>query len=148
SEDAGESWSLVNSQQTLIARPFYYTTLAADPTDADVVYGGAEGFFKSTDGGRTFSRMTTPHGDNHDMWISPRDGKTMIQSNDGRANVSFDGGRTWSSQMNQPTAEIYGVWLDEQFPYKLYGAQQDNTTLIISSLATGGGTRGEDWRVG
>jgi photosystem II stability/assembly factor-like uncharacterized protein len=148
SDDAGESWSVINTQASLITRPFYYTTLAADPTDADVVYGGAEGFFKSTDGGHIFMRMPTPHGDNHDMWISPRDGKTMIQSNDGGANVSFDGGRTWSSQMNQPTAEIYGVWLDEQFPYKLYGAQQDNTTLIISSLATGGGTRGEDWRVG
>ena len=70
--------------------------------------------------------MRTPHGDNHDIWINPKDGNMMIQSNDGGANVSFDGGRTWSSQMNQPTAEIYGVWLDNQFPYKLYGAQQDN----------------------
>ena len=79
--------------------------------------------------------MRTPHGDNHDIWISPKDGNTMIQSNDGGANVSFDGGRTWSSQMNQPTAEIYGVWMDEQFPYKIYGAQQDNSTVIISSAA-------------
>ncbi len=79
--------------------------------------------------------MRTPHGDNHDIWINPKDGNTMIQSNDGGANVSFDGGRTWSTQMNQPTAEIYGVWIDNQFPYKLYGAQQDNTTVIISSQA-------------
>ena len=78
--------------------------------------------------------MRTPHGDNHDIWINPKDGNTMIQSNDGGANVSFDGGRTWSSQMNQPTAEIYGVWMDDQFPYKIYGAQQDNSTLIISSV--------------
>ena len=77
--------------------------------------------------------MRTPHGDNHDIWISPKDGNTLIQSNDGGANVSTDGGRTWSSQLNQPTAEFYGVWIDEQFPYKLYGAQQDSNTVIISS---------------
>jgi hypothetical protein len=79
--------------------------------------------------------MRTPHGDNHDIWISPKDGNTMIQSNDGGANVSFDGGRTWSSQSNQPTSEIYGVWMDQQFPYKIYGAQQDSSTVIISSVA-------------
>ena len=115
----------------MITRPFYYTTLAADPTNADVVYGGAENFYKSTDGGATWTTMRTPHGDNHDMWISPTDGKTMIQSNDGGANVSYDGGRTWSTQINQPTAEIYGVWMDEQFPYRLYGAQQDKNTVIV-----------------
>ncbi len=119
----------------MIQRPFYYTTLGADPTNADVVYAGAEGFFKSTDGGKTFSVLRPPHGDHHDIWINPKDGNTMIQANDGGANVSYDGGRTWSSQMNQPSAEIYGVWVDNQFPYKLYGAQQDNTTLIISSQA-------------
>jgi photosystem II stability/assembly factor-like uncharacterized protein len=135
SDDAGQSWTQVNSQGALIQRPFYYTTLGADPTNADVVYAGAEGFFKSVDGGRTMTALRTPHGDNHDIWISPRDGNTMIQSNDGGANVSFDGGRTWSTQMNQPTSEIYGVWTDNQFPYKVYGAQQDNTTLIISSVA-------------
>ena len=135
SDDAGQNWTLMNSQGALVQRPFYYTTLGADPTNADVVYAGAEGFFKSTDGGKTFVSMRTPHGDNHDIWISPKDGNTMIQSNDGGANVSFDGGKTWSTQMNQPTSEIYGVWLDEQFPYKLYGAQQDNNTLIITSQA-------------
>lgn len=133
SDDAGATWSLVSNNPQLITRPFYYTTLAADPTNADVVYGGAENFYKSTDGGKTFRVMPTPHGDNHDMWISPRDGNVMIQANDGGANVSLDGGRTWSTQMNQPTAEIYGVWLDDQFPYRLYGAQQDNTTLILPS---------------
>jgi photosystem II stability/assembly factor-like uncharacterized protein len=135
SDDAGQTWALVNSQGSLIQRPFYYTTLGADPTNADVVYAGAEGFFKSTDAGRTFTTLRTPHGDNHDIWINPKDGNTMVQSNDGGANVSFDGGRTWSSQMNQPTAEIYGVWMDDQFPYKLYGAQQDSNTIIISSQA-------------
>jgi hypothetical protein len=129
-----------------LQRPFYYTTLGADPTSADVVYAGAESFFKSVDGGKTFTSMRTPHGDNHDIWISPKDGNTMIQSNDGGANVSFDGGRTWSSQMNQPTSEIYGVWMDEQFPYKIYGAQQDSSTVIISSAADPYNTA--DWRGG
>jgi len=135
SDDTGQTWTLMNAQATMVYRPFYYTTLGADPTNADVVYTGAEGFWKSTDGGKTFATLRTPHGDNHDIWISPKDGNVMIQSNDGGANVSLDGGRTWSSQMNQPTSEIYGVWMDKQFPYKLYGAQQDSNTIIISSQA-------------
>ncbi|HSE30153.1 MAG TPA: hypothetical protein VLA93_01110 [Pyrinomonadaceae bacterium] len=146
SDDAGQSWTLINSQGSLIQRPFYYTTLGADPTNADIVYAGAEGFFKSTDGGKTFSVFRTPHGDNHDIWINPTNNQIMIQSNDGGANVSIDGGRTWSSQLNQPTSEIYGVWLDNQFPYKLYGAQQDNSTIIISSQANPNSTL--DWRSG
>jgi photosystem II stability/assembly factor-like uncharacterized protein len=146
SDDAGQTWALINSQSTLIQRPFYYTTLGADPSNADVVYTGAEGFFKSTDAGKTFTSFRTPHGDNHDIWINPRDSQIMIQSNDGGANVSTDGGRTWSSQMNQPTSEIYGIWVDNQFPYKLYGAQQDNTTIIISSQAEPFSTA--DWRTG
>jgi len=146
SDDAGQTWTLVNSQPSLIQRPFYYTTLGADPTNADVVYAGAESFFKSIDGGRTFTTMRTPHGDNHDIWINPKDGNTMIQSNDGGANVSFDGGRSWSSQMNQVTGEFYGVWLDNQFPYKLYAAQQDDSTVIISSQADPFAR--EDWRGG
>ena len=135
SDDAGLNWTQVNSNPALVQRPFYYTTLGADPTNADVVYAGAEGFFKSTDGGRTMVSMRTPHGDNHDIWINPTDANTMIQANDGGANVSFDGGRTWSTQMNQVTSEIYGVWMDNTFPYKLYGAQQDNSTTIYSSIA-------------
>ena len=151
SDDAGQTWIPMNPQPAQIAsamiqRPFYYVALSADPTNADVVYTGAEGFWKSSDGGKTFSVFRVPHGDNHDIWISPKDGNTMIQSNDGGANISFDGGRTWSSQMNQPTAEIYGVWVDNQFPYKLYGAQQDNTTVIISSQPDAQGR--EDWRAG
>ncbi|MDX6531981.1 MAG: hypothetical protein QOH41_4271 [Blastocatellia bacterium] len=146
SDDAGETWSLINSQTALIQRPFYYVALGADPTNAEVVYAGAESFFKSVDGGRTFTIFRTPHGDNHDIWISPNDGQIMIQSNDGGANISIDGGRAWSSQMNQPTAEIYGVWVDRQFPYKLYGAQQDNTTIIMSSQPDASGR--EDWRSG
>jgi len=146
SDDAGQTWAQVNSQGSLIQRPFYYTTLGADPTNADVVYAGAEGFFKSSDGGKTMAPLRTPHGDNHDIWISPRDGNTMVQANDGGANVSFDGGRTWSSQMNQPTSELYGVWTDNGFPYKLYAAQQDNSTLILSSVANPANP--SDWRTG
>src|SRR2546423_177638 len=151
SDDAGQTWQAMNSQPAQIAnamiqRPFYYVALGADPTNADIVYTGAEGFWKSTDGGKTFATFRTPHGDNHDIWISTKDGNIIIQSNDGGANVSYDGGRTWSTQMNQPTSEIYGVWTDNQFPYKLYGAQQDNTTVIISSQADPMSLT--DWRAG
>ncbi len=147
SDDAGETWALVNSQASLIARPFYYTTLAADPMNPEVVYGGAEGFFKSTDGGKTFRNFPTPHGDNHDMWINPRNDSIMIQANDGGANVSLNGGRSWSTQYNQPTAEIYQVYTDSEVPYRLYGAQQDNTTVIVPSLPLNSG-QSEEWRTG
>jgi photosystem II stability/assembly factor-like uncharacterized protein len=151
SDDAGQTFAFVNSQPPQVAaqmiwRPFYYDTLGVDPTNADVVYTGAEGFWKSTDGGKNFATMRVPHGDNHDIWINPTNGQVMIQSNDGGANVSTDGGRTWSTQNNQPTAEIYGVWTDNQFPYKLYGAQQDSNTVIIASNADPFNLA--DWRTG
>jgi len=144
SDNSGESWQMVSDEPQMIQRPFYYTTLGADPSNPDVVYGGAESFFKSTDAGATWTRMSTPHGDNHDIWVNPNDGNIMIQSNDGGANVSYDGGRTWSTQMNQPTLETYGVWMDNRFPYRMYFAQQDDNTHILSMAATGG-VRGEDW---
>ncbi|GAB1344842.1 hypothetical protein MASR1M101_39690 [Gemmatimonas sp.] len=134
SDNAGENWQLVNSTPGLITRPFYYTSLNADPTNADIVYGGAETLYKSSDAGKTVTPFRTPHGDNHDLWINPNDNKIMVQSNDGGANVSFDGGKTWSSQDVQLTAEFYGVWLDNAFPYNLYMAQQDNSTYIVPSL--------------
>ncbi|MFL5580851.1 MAG: VPS10 domain-containing protein [Gemmatimonadaceae bacterium] len=144
SDDAGETFQAVNTTTPgIITRPFYYTNLTADPTNPDVVYAGAEGFWRSTDGGRTFRTMPTPHGDNHDLWINPRDNDIWIQSNDGGANVTLNGGRTWSTQYNQPTGEFYQVYLDNQFPYRLYGAQQDNTTVITPSLPPGG--RPDEW---
>ena len=139
SDDAGQTWANTGApaaqQASMVQRPFYYTTLGTDPTNADVVYTGAEGFYKSTDAGKTFTTLRTPHGDNHDIWVNPTNGNIMVQSNDGGANVSTDGGRTWSTQMNQVTSEIYGVWMDNQFPYKVYGAQQDSSTIIITSSA-------------
>ncbi len=147
SDDAGESWALVNDTAPIIQRPFYYTALGADPTNADVVYMGAETFFKSVDAGKTLTVLRTPHGDNHDIWIDPNDGRTMIEANDGGANVSFDGGETWSTQYNQPTAEIYGLHIDHRFPFRLYAAQQDDGTHILSSVAEGG-ERNVDWWTG
>ncbi len=135
SDDAGATWAMVNNTPALLQRPFYYTTLGTDPGNADVVYAGAESFFKSVDGGKTMTTMRTPHGDNHDIWINPNNSNTLIQSNDGGANVSYDGGRTWSTQRNQPTAEFYGIATDNQFPYRIYAAQQDNSTYIFSSLS-------------
>ena len=139
SDDAGAHWTLVNGKDELVTRPFYYNTLGVDPNNADVVFVGDEDWFKSTDGGKTFKTEDTPHGDNHDVWINPRNSNYIIQSNDGGANVSLDGGKTWSTQANQPTAEMYQVAVDDQFPYRLYGAQQDNTTVIVPSLPLGDG---------
>jgi len=135
SDDRGESWDLVNDRYDLMERPFYYTNVTGHPTDADGVFVNAEqGFFKSTDGGASFDRIPTPHGDNHDMWINPENPDILIQSNDGGANVSLDGGRTWSTQQNQPTAELYQVDVDNRFPYWLYAGQQDNSTIAVPSL--------------
>jgi photosystem II stability/assembly factor-like uncharacterized protein len=147
SDDAGATWTQTTNMPALIQRPFYYTTLTADPTNADVVWAGAEGFYRSTDAGRTFRSVPTPHGDNHDIWINPNNANILVQANDGGANVSLDGGRTWSTQYNQNTAEIYQVYLDNQFPYRLYGAQQDNTTLIVPSLPLNSDD-GDEWRTG
>ena len=134
SDDAGQTWTATNTTQTgLVQRPFYYTTIGADQRNADVIYAGAESFYKSVDAGRTFTTMRTPHSDNHDIWVNPADGNIMVQANDGGANVSTDGGRTWSTQLNQVTSEIYGIWVDNAFPYRLYGAQQDNSTFVLPS---------------
>ena len=145
SEDAGATWSLINRSPSLITRPFYYTTLGVDPNNSDMVYVGDEGWFKSIDGGKTFHTAPVPHGDNHDLWINPKNSDYMIQANDGGANVSLDGGRSWSTQANQPTAEIYQVAVNNQYPYRVYGAQQDNTTVIAPSLPL---PDGQEFRTG
>lgn len=134
SNDRGATFRLVSTKEELLDRPFYYTNIDADPTDADIVYVNSTRFYKSTDGGKTWKRYSTPHGDNHDMWINPHNPDIFIQSNDGGANVTLDGGKTWSTQRNQPTAELYQVHVDDQFPYWLYAGQQDNSTIAVPSL--------------
>ena len=134
SSDAGESWALVNSSQRLRARPFYFNYVNVSPKDENTVFVNELGFHKSTDGGKTFTTLDTPHGDNHGMWINPDNPDIMLQVNDGGMNVSLNGGRSWSSILNQPHAEYYMVAVDDQYPYRLYVPQQDNTTLIVPSL--------------
>jgi photosystem II stability/assembly factor-like uncharacterized protein len=144
SDDRGASFRLISTYAPLLDRPFYYCNVDADPTNADVVYVNSTRFWKSDDGGSSFSRMRTPHGDNHDMWINPTDPDLFIQSNDGGANVTLNGGRTWSTQHNQPTAELYQVDIDDRFPYWVYAGQQDNSTIAVPSRppysAPGGAT--------
>ena len=140
SDDGGDRWQRVNDQRMLQQRAWYYTHIYADPSSPDTVYALNTGFYKSTDGGRTYDQIQVPHGDNHDLWINPRDPATMINANDGGVNVSFTGGSAWSTQENQPTAEFYRVTVDSRFPYRVYGAQQDNSTVSVSSVPGGGAT--------
>lgn len=142
SDDYGETWSLVSNQRGIMNRPFYYTNVVADPTDGDHVYVENEGSYESFDGGNTFERVSTPHGDNHDRWINPTNPMVQVQSNDGGANVTLDGGATWSSQHNQPTAELYSVDVDDRFPYWLYSGQQDNSTIRVPSNPPATGSAG------
>ena len=134
SDDKGESFQLISTYAPLLDRPFYYLNLDADPTNADILYANTQSFLKSTDGGKNWRRASTPHGDNHDMWINPYDPDLFIQANDGGVNVTRDGGKTWSTQHNQPTAELYQVAVDDQFPYWVYAGQQDNSTIMVPSL--------------
>ncbi|HEX5759035.1 MAG TPA: glycosyl hydrolase [Thermoanaerobaculia bacterium] len=145
SRDGGESWTKTNESRDLRQRAWYYTRIYADPQDADTVYVVNVQFHKSKDGGKTFTTIRTPHGDNHDLWIDPGDPRRMIESNDGGANVSTDGGETWTPQDNQPTAQLYRVSTDTAFPYRLLGGQQDNTAVRIKSRGTGRGIGSRDW---
>ena len=144
SDNGGRTWTRTNEQRNLRQRAWYYTRIYADPKNADTVYVLNTGFYRSNDGGRTFTGIGVPHGDNHDLWIAPDDPNRMINSNDGGANVSFNGGRSWSEQ-DQATAQFYRVALDNDFPYNIYGAQQDNSTVRIASRNTEGGIDVRDW---
>src|SRR5258706_1704882 len=144
SDNGGRTWTKTNEQRNLRQRAWYYSRIYADPKNADEVYVLNTGFYRSNDGGRTFSGIGVPHGDNHDLWIAPEDPNRMIESNDGGANVSFNGGRSWSEQ-DQPTAQFYRVAVDNDFPYHIYGAQQDNSTVRIASRTVEGGITTSDW---
>ena len=135
SVDQGRSFKQVSNHKGLVNRPFYYTNIEVDPTNPDIVYSNANPILKSVDGGKTWEEMSVPHGDNHDIWINPQNSDELIQANDGGANVSHNGGKTWSTQFNQPTAELYQVEVDDQYPYWLYAGQQDNySTIAVPSF--------------
>ncbi|HVT39133.1 MAG TPA: glycosyl hydrolase [Gemmatimonadaceae bacterium] len=138
SDDAGATWALASGDPKWSVRPFYYSAVTADPQHENTVYVMNLQVWRSTDGGTTFSIVRVPHGDTHQLWIDPKDPRRMINANDGGATISLDGGVTWSSIYNQPTAQFYHVTTDNQFPYRIYGAQQDNSTVSIASRSDDG----------
>ncbi|HKT51163.1 MAG TPA: glycosyl hydrolase [Candidatus Angelobacter sp.] len=148
SDDGGDHWTLVNSDRQYRQRAFYYTHVFADPASNDGVYVLNTGMYHSNDAGKSFRPIRVPHGDNHGLWIDPENPQRMIESNDGGANVSSNGGATWTEQSNQPTAQFYHVVADNRFPYWIYGAQQDNSTVGIATAADGGINRSQWYPVG
>jgi photosystem II stability/assembly factor-like uncharacterized protein len=146
SDNWGDKWTQVSSDHGFRQRAWYYSWAFPDTKNADVVYLPNVEFYKSSDGGRTIHKMSVPHGDNHHMWIDPDDSNRMILGNDGGATITFNGGQTWSTQDNQPTAQFYRVVTDDRFPYWVYGAQQDNSTVgTPSGVATFGGITANEW---
>jgi len=145
SDDAGKSWELINGHRVLHTRAWYYIHIKADPVDEDTVWIMNVPLMKSVDGGENWEKIDGPHGDHHDLWINPNDNRNIINGNDGGATVTFDGGETWSSIMNQPTAQFYRVSTDNQFPYRIYGGQQDNSTVAIASQSFQGGIGRDDY---
>ena len=145
SDDGGQTWRHLTDNAELTMRPWYYHHIFADPKDPNLIYVLNVGAWKSTDGGEKFVPFRPPHGDHHDLWIDPEDPRRMIEGNDGGATVSFNAGLSWSSILNQPTAQIYHIATDHQFPYHIYGAQQDNTTIALPSRSDFGRITIEDW---
>ena len=146
SDDWGEKWTHVSADHSIRERAWYYSWIFPDTKNADILYLPNVEFHKSSDGGKTFHAMSVPHGDNHDLWIDPDDPNRMILGNDGGATITFNGGRTWSTQDNQPTAQFYRVITDDRFPYWVYGAQQDNSTVGTPSGVPGfGGIGANEW---
>jgi photosystem II stability/assembly factor-like uncharacterized protein len=145
SDDGGQTWVQVNSKRVLHTRAWYYMHVFADPVDENTVYVMNAPFLKSVDGGKTFSPIPVPHGDQHYLWINPNEPDWMINANDGGANVSLDGGASWSRQDNQPTAQFYRVNTDNLFEYRVYGGQQDNSTVAIKSRSRDGAIGRDDW---
>lgn len=145
SDDGGETWQLVNDSRSYQQRAWYYMHVIADPQDAETVYIANVDFYKSNDAGRSFNQVKVRHGDNHGMWIDPRNPRRMIVANDGGVTVSLDGGKTWTREDNQPTAQFYHVITDTRTPYFVYGAQQDNSTIAIASRSDDGSIDRADW---
>lgn len=147
SDDGGETWQRISENADLRRRAWYYMHIFADPQDADVVWVLNLTCWKSIDGGANFTAVATPHGDNHDLWIDPHDTRRLIEGNDGGACVSFNGGNSWSTILNQPTAQFYHVTADTQVPYRVYGSQQDNTAISLPSRSIHGVITETDWFV-
>ena len=145
SDNHGASWKLVNGHRALWSRAWYYIHIAVDPTDADTVWALNTRLYRSVNGGEDWEQVDAPHGDHHDLWFNPANGNNIINGNDGGANVTFDGGETWSSIYNQPTAQFYRIITDNQDPYRLYAGQQDNSTVSIASYAWDGGIGVDDY---
>jgi len=145
SDDAGETWKKLNSERSLRQRAWYYTRIYADTQNEDMVYVLNVRYHRSKDGGNTFEEFNAPHGDHHDLWIAPEDNQRMVMGDDGGAQVSFDGGENWSTYYNQPTAQFYRVTTDNHFPYRIYGAQQDNSTVRILHRTEGSSIGERDW---
>ena len=145
SDDGGDTWELMNADHRFLQRAWYYSHIFADPKSENTVYVLNTGAYRSTDGGKTFDRVPAPHGDNHGLWIDPANPQRLINGNDGGATISVDGGKTWSTEYNQPTAQFYHVATDNRFPYYMYGAQQDNTTVGIASASPTGEIDRSDW---
>ncbi len=146
SADGGETWTLNCSDNNIRQRAWYYSKIFVDPKNENLVYCPNVNFMRSRDGGKTFQAVNTPHGDHHDLWIDPQDGNRMIVADDGGAQISFDGGNNWSTYDNQPTSQIYRVTTDNSFPYRILGAQQDNTTIRIKSRSYGAAITEQDWQ--
>jgi photosystem II stability/assembly factor-like uncharacterized protein len=141
SDDRGASWTRVSDDARVRARPFYYSHVVSDPTDANTVWVLNTPLLRSTDGGRTFEQVPVPHGDTHDLWINPRTPQIFALSDDGGTVVTVNGGRTFSSMYNQPTAELYDAVVDNQHPYRVYGSQQDNSSISVPSRRLGNSLR-------
>ena len=145
SDDAGKKWAQINSDRVNITRSWYYMEIFADPQNENIVYVLNAPVMRSIDGGKSFSNVSVPHGDNHHLWINPNDNTNMINSNDGGANISFNSGSSWSTQQNQPTAQFYRVITDNLVPYNVYGGQQDNSAISIASRTKDAGIDWKDW---
>ena len=145
SDDAGSTWTRTSDDRNLRQRAWYFSRIFAHPKNLDEVFVMNVGFMRSADGGKTFKPMGTPHGDHHDLWIDPTEPQRMIVGDDGGAQVSINAGSAWTTYHNQPTAQFYRVVTDNHFPYRIYGAQQDNSTVRIASRSDGGGIDEHDW---